>query len=66
MSFIFGHFSKSYARQFVIEGEREEELLPRRKTFTSGLSNDVINMSATVVQSCPGAIELEPWQANWI
>lgn len=57
---------KSYARQFVIEGEREEELSPRRETFTSGLSNDLINMTATVVPSCPGAIELEPWQPNWI
>lgn len=28
---------------------------------TSGLSNGLINMTATVVQSCPEAIELEPW-----
>lgn len=45
---------------------------PSRTTFTtlsytsSGLSNDLINMTATVVQSCPEATELEPWQANWI
>lgn len=31
-----------------------------------GLSNDVISMTATVAQSCPGAIELQPWQANWV
>lgn len=34
LSFIFGHYSKSYARQFVIEGEREEEHSPRRAAFT--------------------------------
>lgn len=40
---------------------------PRRTTFTtfsyttSGLSNDLINVTAAVVQNCPEAIELEPW-----